>query len=178
MKELIDLIQKRESCRHYAAKPVEREKLLRCLEAARLSPSACNTQPWHITLVCDNPTLVHETAKCLQDETMNHFTDEVPAFAVICETPVSLSPKVSAKFPSQTFSQIDIGLMAAHFCLKATEEGLSTCILGYMYEEKLKKLLALPDDWKVRIVLAVGYAADESIRPKKRKSPEEIVTFL
>lgn len=177
MTHLMNLIQSRESCRHYSAKQPERDSLLRCLEAAHLSPSACNTQPWHITLVCDDPAMVQATAECLRDETMNRFTEEVPAFAVISEIPVSLSQRVAAKFPNQTFSQIDIGLMTAHFCLKATEEGLSTCILGYMYEERLKKLLSLPDEWKPRIVIAIGYAAEEQLRPKKRKPLDEIADF-
>ena len=174
MKNLMELIQSRESCRHYSDRQPERDKLVRCLEAARLSPSACNTQPWHLTLVCEDRALVRATAECLQDETMNRFTDEAPAFAVISEIPVSLSQRVAAKFQNQTFAQTDIGLMTAHFCLKATEEGLSTCILGYMYEDRLKKLLSLPEEWTPRIVIAIGYAADEQLRPKKRKPLEEI----
>ncbi len=39
------LASKRQSDRKYKDTPVEKEKILRCLETARLSPSACNSQP-------------------------------------------------------------------------------------------------------------------------------------
>ena len=44
--ELMDVIKARRSVRKYQDKPVEREKINACLEAARLAPSACNSQPW------------------------------------------------------------------------------------------------------------------------------------
>jgi len=48
---LIDLIRKRASIRKYSSKPVERETVLKCIEAARLAPSACNVQPWKFIVI-------------------------------------------------------------------------------------------------------------------------------
>lgn len=49
----LELVQKRQSDRSYQDKPVEKEKLDRILEAARLAPSACNGQPWKLIVVTD-----------------------------------------------------------------------------------------------------------------------------
>ena len=62
--------------------------------------------------------------------------------------------------------------------LAATEQGLSTCIMGWFHEGKLKDLLPISKEKRIRLVIGIGYAAKEGLRPKKRKSLEEIATFL
>jgi nitroreductase len=59
---LDEIIQSRRSIRRYSPQPVEREKILACLEAARLAPSAENVQPWRF-LVIDEPELKERVAK-------------------------------------------------------------------------------------------------------------------
>ncbi|HEX3026549.1 MAG TPA: nitroreductase family protein, partial [Clostridia bacterium] len=81
MGTFFDLINQRESCRNYADKPVEKEKLIACVEAARIAPSACNSQPWSYVVV-NNRVLSSKVAKCLQGAGMNKFTDQCPAFIV------------------------------------------------------------------------------------------------
>jgi len=174
--EFFELIQKRESCRSYKDTPVENEKLHRCIEAARLSPSACNSQPWRYIVVND-PELRPKIAKCVQDMGMNKFTNECPAFAVVLEVEANVLSRLGGKVKNQKFAPIDIGLSVAHFCLEATDLGLSTCILGWLNEDKLREVLEIPKDERVRLVLAVGYAANDTIRPKQRKPVEEIAEF-
>ena len=177
MSSFFEMVQNRESCRNYAEIPVEKEKLLQCVEAARLAPSACNAQPWHFTVVSD-PLQTKKLADCLQDLGMNQFTDRCPAFIVINEERANLSATVGGRFKSQEFASVDIGIAAAQICYAALDQGLSTCILGWFHEGKLKKLLEISDTKRIRLVIAVGYAADASLRPKKRKALEEIATFL
>ena len=81
------------------------------------------------------------------------------------------------KFKSQDFAAIDLGLATAHLCLAATEQGLSTCILGWLNEAKLKELLGIPASKRVRLVIAVGYAAADTLRPKQRKPLEDLVRY-
>lgn len=59
-----ELANKRQSDRKYQQKPVDRALLLQCLEAARVAPSACNSQPWKFVVV-DEPSLVSEMASAV-----------------------------------------------------------------------------------------------------------------
>ena len=171
-----DLIACRESCRAYAPRPVEPEKLRRCVEAGRLAPSACNSQPWHFTVVTE-ASLVSALAPCVQGAGMNGFAGQVPAFVVVTEEQASLRARLGERVKDQQYAQVDIGLATAHFCLAATAQGLSTCILGWFDEPKVKALLDLPKQKRVRLVLCVGYAQTDTLRPKKRKPLEEIAAF-
>ena len=176
MENFMDLMTRRQSCRNFNGERVEREKLEQLVEAVRLSPSACNAQPWKLIMATG------ETAKavreCVQEAGRNKFTDNCPAFAVIIEEHAVLKPAVAEKFHSQAFAQMDIGIATAHYCLAATDLGLSTCILGWMNEEKLKNALGIASEKRVRLVLATGYAADdEIIREKNRKPIAEIAEY-
>ncbi|MEG1524398.1 MAG: nitroreductase family protein [Clostridia bacterium] len=177
MSDYFDLIQRRESCRNYATRPVEREKLDRCIEAARLSPSACNSQPWKYFVVT-NADMCEQLRPCLQDLGMNQFVDGCNAFVVVVEQKANLSEMVGMRFQNQDFVSVDIGLSVSQLCYAATEQGLSTCILGWINEKKIKQLLAIKPECHVRLVLCVGYAADEHLRQKKRKSGLEIAEFI
>jgi len=176
MVNFFELIEKRESCRDYDTRPVEKELLIRMVEAARLAPSACNSQPWRFTIVTGEKA--GEVAACTQEMGMNKFTSDAPAFIVISEERARLSASIAGKVKDQQYAPIDIGLATAHLCLAATELGLSTCILGWFSEEKLKKLLGKTAGNRIRLVISVGYAGTDSIRPKKRKAPEEILCFF
>lgn len=177
--DFFELIQKRQSCRAYNGKPVERNKLEIIVDAARLAPSACNSQPWHFVVV-DEPEKAKKTAKLLQDKVVpiNRFTDSCPAFVVICEGKAKLSEKVSGRFKGQEFAQIDTGIAAAHLCFAATELGLGCCILGWFDEQGLKNLLHVPEYVRIRLVMAVGYPKEgDPIRPKSRKEMDEIAGY-
>lgn len=171
-----ELARMRESCRNYTGEPVPREKLLAILDAARMSPSACNSQPWSF-VVADTPDAARRAAACVQVDGSNKFTDHAPAFLIVLEEPVQLSPRIADKIDSQHFAQIDLGLITAHICLAAADLGLGTCIMGIFDEEKTKAYFQIPAEKRVRLILSVGYSADTSPRAKKRKSLEEFVRF-
>lgn len=173
MEQYFDLIAHRESCRDYAKKPVEREKLIRCLEAARLAPSACNAQPWSCIAITEE-ALTASVVPLTQDMGMNKFTSNCPCFVVMIEEKPNLSARFGNKFKHQDYSSIDIGIATSQFCLAATAQGLSTCILGWFNEPKLKELLSVPNEKRVRLVVCMGYAKTDAIREKKRKSLEEL----
>ena len=165
--DYFSLISQRESCRNYDPnRPVSHQQLTRCLEAARIAPSACNSQPWSFVVVN------------LQGLGMNKFSENCPAFIVVVEEKATLSARLGGMVKSQEYASIDIGIATAHLVLAATEQGLSTCIMGWFHEGKLKNLLPIPKEKRIRLVIGVGYAAKEGLRPKKRKSLPEIATFL
>jgi nitroreductase len=176
MSDYFELIQKRESCRDFDARPVEKEKLERCVEAARLAPSACNSQPWKY-LVVTNPEMVKKLRPMMQDLGMNKFVDACPAFAIVLEEKAKLKVTVSQRFKDQDFAPIDVAFSASQFCYAATEQGLSTCIIGWHNEPKIKEMFNLEKHERVRLILAVGYAKSDKLREKRRKPIEEMSEF-
>jgi len=176
MSDYFELIHKRESCRDFDTRPVEKEKLERCVEAARIAPSACNSQPWKY-LVVTNAEMVKKLRPTMQDLGMNKFVDACPAFAIVLEEPTRLKVAVSQRFKDQGFAPIDLAFSASQFCYAATELGLSTCIIGWHNEPKIREMFDLKKTERVRLILAVGYAKTDKLREKKRKPTEEIAVF-
>jgi len=182
MSDFFELVSKRESCRNFADTPVTKEQLVRCVEAARLAPSANNAQPWKF-LAVNSPEKSAVVAKCTQSLHMNQFTDKAPAFIIVCEEKLPLSASLASKaggvVKDTYFAPIDIGIATAHLCFAAEEQGLSTCILGWFNEEKLIRQFFLPEKTKIRLVIAVGYAADGTVaRDKKRKDLTEVFEYF
>ncbi len=177
MSDYFDLIRRRESCRNFDPnRPVEKEKLERCAEAAWLAPSACNGQPWRY-LIVTNPALAQKLRPLMMELGMNKFVLKCPAFAVVLQEGTVLKVSLSQRFKKQDFAPIDVAFSASQFCYAATEQGLSTCIIGWHDEQKIRELFDLPKSTRVRLILAVGYAADDKLREKKRKPIEDVVQY-
>lgn len=168
------LVQMRQSCRNFSGRPVERDAIISCLDAARLAPSACNAQPMHYT-VCTGD-MACRVGECTRSMGMNAFTANVPCFVVISEAPYSASAAVGSRVKDQDYRSVDIGIAAAHLILCAAQQGLASCILGWFDEKQLKALLALRG--RVRLVIALGYAAEnDPLRKKVRKDFSDLVDF-
>ena len=177
MSDYFDLIARRESCRNFDPnRPVEKEKLQRCAEAAWIAPSACNGQPWKY-LIMTNPELNEKLRPLMMELGMNKFVKNCPAFAVVLEEATVLKVSLSQKFKDQDFAPIDVAFSASQFCYAATEQGLSTCIIGWHNEQKIRELFGLPKTTRVRLILAIGYAADETLRKKQRKPIDDVIRF-
>jgi nitroreductase len=174
----IDLVKHRESVRAYKADHVPAESIERCLEAARMAPSACNAQPWKFVVV-DDPALKNALADATQDRLipMNHFTKQAPVHVVVVREKANLTSNIGQVLKNKEYPLIDIGIAVEHFCLQAVEEGLGTCILGWFSEKKVKKLLGIPLNKRAELIITVGYPATELIREKKRKPMVEIVVY-
>ena len=164
----------RQSCRSYnEEKPVEQEKLNAILEATRLSPSACNGQPYHLT-VCTGEAAKQVAAAC-QGMGMNKFASQAPVLIVISEMPYVKSAAVGAKVKNNDYRSIDIGIATAYLTAEAAAQGLSTCILGWLDDQKIRGICGL--EHPVRLVITLGYAKeDDKLRPKKRKDLSELVS--
>ncbi len=174
----LELAKKRYSVRNYDTVSVSREKIIRCVEAARLAPSACNSQPWKF-LVVDAPDLKDRVARAAFEGILdlNHFAYRAPILVLMISQRQKLSAKLGAILKKKNFSQMDIGMAAVHFCLQAAEEDLGTCMMGWFNETKVKKLLSIPIFKRVELILSVGYPADKNGSIKNRKQIEEILDF-
>ncbi|MCF7956727.1 MAG: nitroreductase family protein [Phycisphaerae bacterium] len=176
--DFLELAAKRQSVRGYMDKPVEHEKIERCLQAARLAPSACNSQPWKF-IVIDNEELKNKVASatCSNLVSINSFSAQAPVLVLVISEKQKLSAKLGSIIKNRQLKMIDIGIAAEHFCLQATEEGIGTCMMGWFAESKVNKLLQIPKNKRVELVISVGYPDSEQIRPKSRKPIDKIRTF-
>lgn len=170
-----EIAENRQSCRNYDPdRAVEAEKLERILSSARLSPSACNGQPYHIT-VCRGES-AKSVAKAVQGMGMNKFASDAPVMLVLSEMPYVASAALGAKVKKNDYRSIDIGILCAYITAEATAQGLSTCILGWLDSEKIMNICGL--DGEVRLVITLGYAKDgDRLREKKRKDIDELVSY-
>ena len=166
-----ELVNQRQSCRKYRSTEVEREKLDAILSAARLSPSACNGQPYHIT-VCTKDA-AKKVAKACMSMGMNKFAESAPILLVISEEVYVPSAAFGAKVKKNDYRSIDIGLLAAHITFMATELGLGTCILGWLDDAAIREVTGT--EMPTRLVITLGYPDDEH-REKRRKEISELVT--
>ncbi len=174
--DFLEIAGNRRSCRAYDPdRPVEAEKIEACLEAARLSPSACNAQPYHITLATGEKAAV--VGSLVRGMGMNGFTKDVPVFLVISEDEYNRTAAVGAKLKNQDYRSVDIGIAAAFITSEAHTQGLGSCILGWFDEKRLQALLQTTQ--RIRLVIALGYAkTDDPPVKKTRKSREKLVTEI
>jgi nitroreductase len=182
MNSFLDLIKKRQSVRSYLDRPVEREKIERCLEAARLAPSGSNSQPWYYVVV-DEPKLREAVARETFGRfvSFNRFTMQAPVFVVIVSEIRNRLKRVLMKtgeaIQNKSYAQIDLGITAEHFCIQAVKEGLGTCMLGWFDEAAVKELLAVPRQKRIHLIISLGYPASNEVRAKKRKSLDQMRSY-
>ena len=154
----MEIARSRQSCRSYdQGRPVEQEKLDAILEAFRLSPSACNGQPYHLT-VCRGEA-ASKVAAATTGLGMNKFAAQAPVLLVISEKPYVKTAALGAKVKGNDYRSMDIGIAAAYLTAEAAAQGLGTCILGWLDDEKIRKICSL--DAPVRLVITLGYPKDE-----------------
>lgn len=174
----LELVNCRRSVRGYLNKTVEREKIERCIEAARLAPSACNAQPWSFIIV-DDPEIKNKIADKTSNTLLplNHFTKQAPVHIVAIMEGANLTSKIGTKIRDKYFPMFDIGIAVEHICLQAVEEGLGTCIIGWFDEPAIKKILNIPLSKRVALIVTLGYPASDNLKSKKRKSIDSIMSY-
>ena len=172
----IELARERQSCRRYdPTREVEDEKLDTILECARLSPSACNSQPYRITVV--KGEAAKKCAKAVQGMGMNRFASDVPVFLVLSEEDYNATAAMGAKIKKNDYRSIDIGILSAYITAAAASLGLGSCILGWLDDGKLRELCSLSG--AARLVIAIGYPPEgEELREKQRKPLQELVSTV
>lgn len=165
--DLRTIIENRYSVRSYQSKEVEKEKLIKILEAGQLAPSAVNNQPWHFIVVqeAENHAKVSEIYH-------REWFKEAPVYIIICGDHETAWKR---KEDGKDHTDVDASIAIDHMTLQATELGLGTCWICNFYVEKCKDYFQLPDHIEPIAILSLGYPKDDKIPTKKRKSLEEIV---
>jgi len=176
----MELVNLRESNRKYSDKKVSRELIDTCLEAARLAPSACNSQPWSFIVVDDE-----KTKNEIVDKTMggiyksNAFVKSAPVIIIAVTEHSSYIARMGGFLRDVKYNLIDMGIAGEHLALQAAELGLGTCWLGWFNEKELKKILGLSKSTRIDIIFSLGYP-DEATphRNKARRTLEEIRSYF
>lgn len=170
-----EITRKRQSTRKYdKTREVEDYKIEAILEAARLAPSACNAQPYHLT-VCRGE-IKDKVAHATMGMGINGFAPDAPVCIVISEAAYNASAAVGAKIKKNDYRSIDIGIVAAYITAAACEEGLGSCILGWLDSKKISEAIGTQGD--VRLVITIGYPhPDDKLRDKRRKDKEELISY-
>lgn len=179
--DFLEMMRQRKSCRSFdPEKQVSREDLLKIVEAGRLSPSGCNSQPWKF-IVIDSAEAKEKLCDAIVVEngaTGAPWRHQVSAFIILVEQEAKVMPLVLKHYQdSQRFAPGDIGAACMNMCHEAFTLGLGTCMIGVNDQEKMEKYFGIPHGCEARVVLAVGYAVDNSPVKKIRKPLEEVCCF-
>ncbi len=178
MTAFMDLVRSRRSIRRFLPDPVSRDKIMVCLEAARLAPSAENAQPIRY-LVIDDPELKERLARAAFSGiyAMTRFAAQAPVIVVVLARLGLKTHRLGAAVRGVSYHLIDAGIAVEHFVLQAEELGLATCWVGWFNARGLRKALAIPRAYRIISLLPVGYAASRPPRETVRKPPADIAWF-
>lgn len=175
--ELEQVILNRRSVRKYEEKPVEKEKIEACLQAALLAPSACNSQPWHY-IVIDDPKV--KEAFCKEVFTgvyaMSKWAEKAPVLVAVVSDRGNFTSRIGNFFRRTEFYLVDQGISGEHFVLRAHDLGLGTCWIGWLNSDKAENFFKLPKGKKIEHLISVGYPA-EAPAPRPRKDFKESVSY-
>lgn len=177
MRTFLELTKIRQSVRAYDhEKPIEPEKLERILEAGRMAPSACNAQPWKFVIVTEAKTRMKIADACsIKLLSMNHFSKQAPVQLVLVEENANMTSRLGGAMKQIHYPHLDLGIVASHICLAAADEGIGSCMLGWLNEKKIRHILEIPSGRRVVLVILLGYS-DQPVREKKRKLLSEIIS--
>ncbi len=173
MHDFLSLAGLRQSTRSYSSREVPRQLVEECLEAARMAPSACNTQPWRF-IAADDPAVVEQLRNSAVHRGMNRFAREAPIIVAIFSEGGNLPSVFAEKVKGIPYHFIDIGIAAEHFCLAAAERGLGTCMIGWFDKRKAVTAVGAPSGSTPVLLVTLGYPRDDKIREKKRKPLDRI----
>jgi len=174
---MLEMITSRQSDRRYDTRSVEKEKLERIIEAARMSPSANNAQPWKFIVVTDR-NLIQKIADAASVKLlgMNSFVAQAPVQIIVVREQADIQTRAASVMKKRDYSLIDIGIASENICLQAEAEGLGSCMIGWFDEKSVKKFLGIPGSKRVELIITLGYSIS-SKREKKRKPHNLTVSY-
>jgi len=175
---VLNIIKIRRSVRSFDDRPIEKEKMELILEAARLAPSSCNSQPWRFVVV-DDKVLLKKIAKAQPlGPNVNKFLESAGVIIACVDEPKLFIHK-AADMVNRDNQRIDVGIAVEHMVLVAAELGIGSCWIGWFSEKKVKELLRIPKKKTVSVLLALGYPKNKTdkngiggikLRPRKKLS--------
>lgn len=163
----LDLVKKRYSVRSYLPRAIEADKMNYIMECVRLAPSAVNYQPWHFSIVTDAEKLA-----ALKSTYPREWIQTAPCIIVAC---TDHQEAWHRKMDGKDHADVDIAIAVEHLCLAAAEQELGTCWVCNFDASRCKEVLSLPESWEPAVLIPIGYATEEAVPEKRRKTLNEIV---
>lgn len=176
---LLELLKHRKSIRNFLDRPVEREKIMMCLEAARIAPSACNSQPWKFIVVDDTEVKNKLCSRAFSGVySINSFCKTAPVIVAVVSEKSKFLARIGGMFRGTKYYLIDIGIACEHFVLQAEDLSLGTCWIGWFDEQAVKSILNVPKSKKIDIMIALGYYEREKLGAEHGREPiDKIASF-
>lgn len=169
--EFKEVIKNRYSCKKYADRQVEADKLAAILNAGRLAPTAKNLQEQHVYVV-QSPDMLAKI------DTITPCRYGAPTVLVVAFDSKNVFTYPGGKRDSGVE---DATIVATHMILAAADEGVDSCWINFLDPEKLAETMGLPENEEVLMVMDLGYAA-EGAGPlpnhSNRKPLDETVTYM
>lgn len=165
----MDTIKTRRSVRKFKETPVPEGLMKEVLNAARLAPSADNTQPWRVIVVMDEQLKSRLSAAAQGQK----FIAQAPIVLVVCGIPDEAFPTIGGYMNAHV---IDVAIAMDHLSLAAHALGLGTCWIGMFKEDRVRDMLGIPEDVRVVAMMPIGYP-DESPERTPRKNLDELVMY-
>ncbi|MDR1129853.1 MAG: nitroreductase family protein [Prevotellaceae bacterium] len=164
--KFIELATKRFSARKYTARKVEPEKLQQILEAGRIAPTACNSQPFKL--------LVIESDEGLEKLKKAYKTPDAPLAIIVCSDHEQCWKR---PFDQKKSGDIDASIVTDHIMLQAAELGLGSVWVCNFDPEIIREEFKIPGNLEPVNLLFAGYSADEAPNPRHfiRKNMNEII---
>ncbi|MCD6204802.1 MAG: nitroreductase family protein [Candidatus Marinimicrobia bacterium] len=174
--KFLELVKKRQSIRKYADQKVDRSLIDQCIEAARLAPSARNSQPWSF-IVLDDPEIIQKVSRKAFSGIYKttRFAGKAPVLIVVITEKADYITSMGNLIRNVRYSLIDIGIACEHLVLQAEELGLGTCWLGWFSARGVKRVLKLPRSTQIDVLISLGYPLDPNYRrERKRRSLDDV----
>jgi len=175
MEKILPVFRKRYSCRSFNGESISRENLITCIEAARLAPSACNSQPARFFVTNKKNLIKDITERGMGKLIPNKWLLNCGAIVVIAND-ISLLSKMGSLVASINYNEIDSGIAGEHLVLQASEMGIGSCWIGWFKEKEIKKIMDIPKNFKIVSVIALGFPEKKGA-PARKKSISEIMFF-
>jgi nitroreductase len=175
----MEIFSRRQSVRSYKPDPIPGDAVNRCIEAARLAPSANNGQPWEFVIAADTE-IKGRLAKAAGFGPLkeNPFAAQAPVIVAVSETPGHRPTRWGGYVLGRNFPLMDIGMAVENFCLQAAAEGLGTCIIGLFSAREVRRALKLPGNHRPRLLITMGSPAAREVRIKKRRPLEKMSRYI
>jgi nitroreductase len=173
-----ELVKSRRSIRKYLDKKVSRDNIEKCLEAARLAPSAENVQPWRFIVLDDAELLTNFTREAFSGIYLpTKFARKAPVIIVMLAKLDLFANRIGKQIQGIHYYFIDVGIAGEHLVLQARELGLATCWLGWFHPKKVRKFLKIPKSYKIVSLMSLGYPAEEKTDVSNRLPLDKITWF-
>lgn len=150
--DFLELAKARYSCRSYTEQKVERDKIDKILEAARVAPTAVNYQPQRILVIQDEEKL-SKLSECTK------FGWGAKTMFIIC---YDKNVSWKSKFDNRDEGVVDASIVATHMMFEIQDLGLGTTWIGYFDSQKVREIYKIPQNYEIVALMPVGYPAKDS----------------